>query len=74
MVGLHLFCRQRNGHVERGGIQLSGHILRELEKWCLREEEELDLREKGLGKEGLKYLSKHKWNNLVSLNLSRNGF
>lgn len=35
----------------------------------MRDEEEIDLREKGIGKEGLKHLSKHKWSNLVSLNL-----
>jgi hypothetical protein len=70
-VGIHLFCRQRNGKVERGGIKLDENILKNIEKWCVREEEELDLREKGLGKEGLKHLSKYKWTNLVSLNLCK---
>lgn len=69
IVGMHLFCRQRNGKVERGGIKLDENMLKNIEKWCVCEEEELDLREKGLGKEGLKYLSKYKWSNLVSLNL-----
>jgi hypothetical protein len=68
-VGIHVYCRQRNGKVERGGIKLNEKILESLEKWCIHEEEELDLREKNLGKEGIKYLSKHKWANLVSLNL-----
>jgi hypothetical protein len=69
VVGIHLFSRQKNGKVERGGIKLTEEIQKDLEKWCLRDEEEIDLREKDLGKEGLKHLSKHQWNNLVSLNL-----
>jgi hypothetical protein len=74
VVGIHLFCWQRNGRVERGGILLNEQVLKNLEKWCVRNEEEIDLREKNLGKEGLKHLSKHKWSNLVSLNLCKKSF
>jgi Ran GTPase-activating protein (RanGAP) involved in mRNA processing and transport len=48
---------------------LTEEIHKDIEKWYLRDEEEIDLREKDFGKEGLKHLSKHQWDNLVSLNL-----
>ncbi len=71
IVGIHIFCRQKHGKVERGGIKLSEKILKDLEKWCMRDEEEIDLGEKDLGKDGLKHLSRHKWSNLTSLNICR---
>lgn len=39
VVGIHLFCRQRNGQIERGGIKLDEQMLKNMEKWCIREEE-----------------------------------
>lgn len=36
IIGLHVYCRQKNGHVERGGLRLDAHVLSSLGKWCAR--------------------------------------
>jgi hypothetical protein len=38
VVGIHLFCRQRHGKVERGGIKLTEKMQQNFEKWCMRDE------------------------------------
>lgn len=37
IIGMHVFCRQKNGHVERGGFRLDDRVLSSLGKWCARE-------------------------------------
>lgn len=38
VVGMHIFCRQRQGAVERGGIKLSENMFCYLKRWCILEE------------------------------------
>jgi hypothetical protein len=46
VVGMHIFCRQRNGKVEKGGIKFTMTMLEKMKKWCLLTTESLDLHEK----------------------------
>jgi hypothetical protein len=50
VVGIHIFCRQRNGKVEKGGIKLTMNMMERVKKWCLLTTESIDLREKEIGK------------------------
>lgn len=66
-MGLHSGASETNGH----GIQLSAKMLAQLNEWLKVEEEEVDLRDKKLGKAGVKELGRLN-NHLHLINLSKN--
>lgn len=34
VVGIHVYSRQREGKIERGGIRLTEKVFKYFEKWC----------------------------------------